>query len=80
MQEAKILSLFGAHIKKIRTAKGYSQEQLAAFAGLDRTYISGIERGQRNISLMNLVKLAKALEVPAKQLLDFDMEGDDGKQ
>ncbi len=58
MQEAKILSLFGAHIKRIRTAKGCSQEQLAAFAELDRTYISGIERGRRNISLMNLVKLA----------------------
>lgn len=77
MQEAKILSLFGAHIKRIRTAKGYSQEQLAAFAALDRTYISGIERGRRNVSLINLVKLAKALEVPTKQLLDFNIEGDD---
>lgn len=77
MDEAKILSLFGKHIRKIRTAKGYSQEQLAGFAGLDRTYISGIERGQRNVSLMNLVKLAKALNVPAQQLLDFDMEESD---
>jgi transcriptional regulator with XRE-family HTH domain len=75
MDEAKILSLFGKHIREIRTAKGYSQEQLAGFADLDRTYISGIERGQRNVSLMNLVKLAKALDVPAHQLLDFDMEG-----
>lgn len=76
MDEAKILSLFGVHIKRIRTAKGYSQEQLAGVADLDRTYISGIERGQRNVSLMNLVKLAKALDVPTQQLLDFDMEGD----
>jgi transcriptional regulator with XRE-family HTH domain len=74
MDEAKILSLFGEHIRGIRTAKGYSQEQLAGVAALDRTYISGIERGQRNISLMNLVKLAKALDIPAHQLLDFDME------
>ncbi len=75
MDEAKILSLFGEHVRRIRTAKGYSQEQLAGFADLDRTYISGIERGQRNVSLMNLVKLAKALDVPAQQLLNFDMEG-----
>ncbi len=75
MDEAKILSLFGEHIREIRAVKGYSQEQLAGFADLDRTYISGIERGQRNVSLMNLVKLAKALDVPAHKLLDFDMEG-----
>ena len=77
MDEAKILFLFGEHIRRIRTAKGYSQEQLAGFADLDRTYISGIERGQRNVSLMNLVKLAKALNIPAKQILDFDMEEND---
>lgn len=75
MHKAKILSLFGEHIRGIRAVKAYSQEQLAGFADLDRTYISGIERGQRNISLMNLVKLAKALDVPAHQLLNFDMEG-----
>jgi len=75
MDEVKILSLFGARVKRIRTTKGYSQEQLAAFANLDRTYISGIERGQRNVSLMNLFKLAKALDVPTKELLDFDTEG-----
>ncbi|MBD2441200.1 helix-turn-helix domain-containing protein [Nostoc sp. FACHB-110] len=74
MSEVKILSLFGEHVKRMRTAKGYSQEQLAAFANLDRTYISGIERGQRNVSLINLFKLAKALDVPTKQLLDFDIE------
>lgn len=75
MDEVKILSLFGAHVKRIRKAKGYSQEQLAAFADLDRTYISGIERGQRNVSLMNLFKLAKALDIPTRELLDFDIEG-----
>ena len=75
MDEAKILSLFGEHIRGIRTAKGYSQEQLAGLADLDRTYISGIERGKRNVSLMNLVKLAKALDVLAHELLDFEMEG-----
>jgi transcriptional regulator with XRE-family HTH domain len=73
MDEARILSLFGEYIRGIRTAKGYSQEQLAGFADLDRTYISSIERGQRNVSLINLIKLAKALDIPAYQLLDFNM-------
>lgn len=74
MHKPGILSLFGGHVKRIRITKGYSQEQLAAFAELDRTYISGIERGKRNVSLLNLVKLAKALDIPTKQLLDFDIE------
>lgn len=80
MQEAKILSSFGGHLKKMRVAKSYSQEQLAAFADLDRTYISGIERGQRNVSLINLIKLSIALNIPAKQLLDFDIESNNDEQ
>jgi transcriptional regulator with XRE-family HTH domain len=75
MDETKILALFGEHIKRLRTAKGYSQEQLAGSANLDRTYISGIERGQRNVSLINLVKLAKALDIPIYEVLNFDVEG-----
>ncbi|AFY43255.1 helix-turn-helix domain-containing protein [Nostoc sp. PCC 7107] len=75
MDEAKILSLLGENLRRIRIEKGYSQEQLAALTGLDRTYISGIERGKRNVSLINLVKLARALDIPTKQIVDFDMEG-----
>jgi transcriptional regulator with XRE-family HTH domain len=78
MDEAKILSLFGEHIRGMRIVKGYSQEQLAGFANLDRTYISGIERGKRNVSLVNLVKLAQALDVPTHQILDFDLDRHNG--
>ena len=57
---------FGENLRKIRLAKGISQEELAYRAGLDRTYISGCERGLRNISLENICKLATALEISPK--------------
>ncbi|MBB1382205.1 helix-turn-helix domain-containing protein [Shewanella frigidimarina] len=69
--EDLILVSFGAYFKSLRVSKGLSQEQLALKADLDRTYISGIERGKRNVSLINIVKLAEALELYPKQLLDF---------
>ncbi|MGI2000709.1 transcriptional regulator [Shewanella sp. 11B5] len=69
--EDLILVSFGAYFKSLRVSKGLSQEQLALKADLDRTYISGIERGKRNVSLINIVKLAEALELSPKQLLDF---------
>ena len=52
----------GNALREARTARGLSQEQLARDAGLDRTYVSGIERGERNPSLTNLLRLADALE------------------
>jgi len=66
-----ILKDFGLHLKKIRTTRNLSQEKLAHIADLDRTYISGVERGVRNISLINIVRLAKALEVPPSELFQF---------
>lgn len=69
-----LLALFGSHLKRLRLNKAFSQEQLALKADMDRTYVSSIERGQRNISLINIFKLAKALDIPAKQLLDFFVE------
>ncbi|MFC2057612.1 helix-turn-helix domain-containing protein, partial [Campylobacterota bacterium] len=48
------------------------QERLAELAELDRTYISGIERGRRNIGIKNIFKLANALNIPPYKLLDFD--------
>lgn len=53
--------IFGNRLKKIRQTKGVSQESLAMSAGLDRTYVSGCERGLRNIGLENIHKLAIAL-------------------
>lgn len=63
------LKAFGVRIKSLRIQKGYSQEQLGLIAELDRTYISGIERGLRNVSLINLERLALALNVEPAELL-----------
>lgn len=60
---------FGEKLKKIRTEKGLSQEKLAFKSGLHRTYISDIERGSRNVSLINIEKIAKALEISNNELL-----------
>jgi transcriptional regulator with XRE-family HTH domain len=59
---------FGAAIRAIRNRRGVSQESLALQCGLDRTYISGIERGTRNPSLTNILKIAAALDVHPAEL------------
>lgn len=63
------LKKFGEYILKLRKAKNISQEQLAELAGLHRNYIGGIERGERNVGLINIVRLAKALGVSPSELL-----------
>jgi transcriptional regulator with XRE-family HTH domain len=63
---------FGKRIRELRLAKGWSQEELAARSGLHPTYIGGIERGERNLGLDNLLKLARALdEHPSALFADF---------
>jgi len=62
------LKTFGEKIRKIRTERGLSQEKLALLAGLHRTYIGAIERGERNVSFKNIVKIANALEVNLEDL------------
>lgn len=69
MDDAKILELFGKRLQATRFAKGWSQEKLAFEAGLDRTYVSSVERGHRNISIINIYRLAKALDVAPHILL-----------
>jgi len=54
--EQSYLSKLGARIRKLRKAKQLSQEALAFEAGLDRTYVSSVERGERNIAVLNLAK------------------------
>jgi transcriptional regulator with XRE-family HTH domain len=68
MKSEKQLDAFGARLKELRLKKGWSQEELAAEAGLDRTYVSGCERGLRNISLINIYKLAEALKIEVSEL------------
>tara|TARA_R110002167_G_scaffold123556_3_gene302586 strand:- start:1121 stop:1354 length:234 start_codon:yes stop_codon:yes gene_type:complete len=65
------LQLFGQHVRELRLANKISQEELAAITELDRTYISGIERGKRNLSLKNILKVAKALRVSPSELLNI---------
>lgn len=60
---------FGEKLKETRTQKGLSQEKLAFKSGLHRTYISDIERGARNVSLVNIEKIAKALGISNSELL-----------
>jgi transcriptional regulator with XRE-family HTH domain len=60
---------FGREVRRLRQAQGLSQEDFAAKAGLDRTYISGVERGVRNVSLRNIAKIAAALDVSVAQLM-----------
>jgi transcriptional regulator with XRE-family HTH domain len=65
---ADIAARFGQRVRELRKAKGLSQEAFAADCGLDRTYISGIERGRRNVSLRNIEVLAKTLGITISQL------------
>lgn len=60
--------IFGQNVRRVRTAQGISQEELAEQAGLHRTYIGSIERGERNVSLNNIVVIAQALRVPLSEL------------
>jgi transcriptional regulator with XRE-family HTH domain len=64
-----VQSQFGERLREIRTRKGLSQEGLAAAAGLHRTYISSVERGERNVTLTTIEKLAAALGVSMTDLI-----------
>jgi transcriptional regulator with XRE-family HTH domain len=62
---------FGARLRFLRLKANFSQEELAHASGLDRTYVGGIERGERNPSLKNIVRLAEALKVEVSALFLF---------
>lgn len=64
------LRKFGRRVRELRERAGLSQENLADQAGLHRTYIGGIERGERNVGLLNLCRLARALKVLPSVLLE----------
>lgn len=66
------LKRFGQKVRELRTKKGVSQEKLAELSGLHRTYISTLELGKRNVSIKNIYKLAKALEVLPDELLKHE--------
>jgi len=62
-------TIFGRNVRKIRKQKGFSQEMLADLSKLHRTYIAGIETGERNVSLKSIEKIAKALDIKPFELL-----------
>jgi transcriptional regulator with XRE-family HTH domain len=68
----EILNSFGKKLQKLRTDRNLSQEKLAEIGGFDRTYISLLERGVRNPSLVNIFRLAKALNITPDKLIKLD--------
>lgn len=63
------LDALGRAVRELRLARGLSQEDLAYWAGLHRTYVGGIERGERNVAFLNILKLARALDVAPSELM-----------
>lgn len=70
----QILVRFGKKLRDLRTEKGMTQEEMAERADFSRSYYTEIETGKRNVSLLNLYRLAKALEIPLSRLVNFDEE------
>lgn len=68
--ELSPLHVFGLRIIELRKKKGWSQEKLALESGLARSYVGGIERGKRNLALLNIYKLAETLGVKPSTLLE----------
>lgn len=66
---AKELLRLGQTIRQFRSNEGYSQEAFADAVGIDRSYLGGIERGEHNLALMNLIKIASALNITTSKLL-----------
>lgn len=69
-EQAELLQKFGVRVRDLRKERGLSQESFADRCGLDRTYIGGIERGERNLALKNIAAIAKALGVTISQLTE----------
>jgi len=68
-QAADILVRFGHRVRDLRKKRGFSQEAFAAECGMDRTYMGGIERGERNVALRNIERIAKTLDMTVAQLM-----------
>ena len=71
MSGSKIKEKFGKRVRKIRKEQDLSQEEVGFKTGLHRTYIGSVERGEQNVSLENIQKIAKAFKINLKELFDF---------
>jgi transcriptional regulator with XRE-family HTH domain len=67
--DSAVRKRFGARLRVIRKTQGLSQEALALLCDLDRSYVGGVERGERNISLINIWRIASTLRIPPGDLL-----------
>ncbi len=68
MDEPDVKLLFGDRVRQLRKSRGWSQEDFAHRVGLDRSYMGGVERGERNVSLENICLIASALGLPPAEL------------
>lgn len=66
--DTQVLASFGKQLKKLRMSKGLSQEKFALKIGMDRTYYASVENGKRNVSLINIKKIADGLELSLSEL------------
>ena len=69
-QEALLKKRFGSRLRSFRESKGLSQGTLGLMSELNRTYIGGVERGERNLSLINIYKISSALGISPRELFD----------
>ena len=67
-QKGKSISAGFRRVRALRKAAGYSQEDFALEIGLDRTYMGGVERGERNLALLNIAKIARGLQISESEL------------
>lgn len=75
--EKKSLATLGNNLRRVRLKRKYSQEEFARLAGFSRSYYTEIETGKRNLSLLNLIKIAEALSTDVRELLDLTKGDDD---
>lgn len=65
--------LFGLNVRRLREERGWTQEELARLSGINRSYLAGVEKGKRNVTIVNIARIAKALEVSPDTLFGRKM-------
>jgi transcriptional regulator with XRE-family HTH domain len=68
-QGSPVLRALGSAIRDLRIQSGHSQEELAGLAGIDRSYMGGLERGEHNVALVNIHRIARALDISIAQIM-----------